>query len=102
MKMAPDTSNPQRDRGTYAAAVKFGAAVVVAALVVLLAGLAWLSGCKSDTGSLHTCSAPQRYTLAIGPALVLLLGGLTAFVRTFRTWRSYGAWWVWQGAGWFL
>lgn len=104
MKMAPDTSDPQRDRRTFAAAVKFGGVVVVVALVVLLASLAWLSACKtaSGVGSLEACSAVQRYTLAIGPALVLFLGGVGAFVRTLQVWRAYGGWWIWQGAGWFL
>jgi hypothetical protein len=40
--------------------------------------------------------------LAIGAPLILFLGGVGAFVCTFRVWRARGRWWIWQGAGWFL
>ena len=33
---------------------------------------------------------------------ILLIGGVGAFVRTYRVWRDEGTWWGWQGAGWFL
>lgn len=104
MKMSPDTDNPQRDRATFAAAVKFVGVFVAAAVLLLLGALAWLSGCKTGTGdaSLAGCSALQRNTLAVGPAAVLFVGGVWAFVRTYQTWRARGGWWIWQGAGWFL
>ena len=102
--MEPDTSNPRRDRATFAAAVKFGAVFVAVALLILLGSMAWMSGCKTGTGegALHNCSALQRNTLAVGPAIVLFIGGVWAFVRTIRVWRARGGWWIWQGAGWFL
>ena len=108
MKMAPDTSEPRRDRQTFAAAARFTGVVVAIALVVLLACLAWLNGCKSGadpaTGrvSLAHCNVFQRNALAIGPAAILAVGGVWAFVRTYRVWRARGGWWIWQGAGWFL
>ena len=104
MKMAPDTSSPRRDRATYIAAAKFVGAFVVIALVVFFGALIWLSGCKtgSGQGALEHCSGVQRNTLAIGPAVILAVGGVWAFVRTYQTWRAYGGWWIWQGAGWFL
>ena len=104
MKMAPDTSDPQRDRSTFAGAVKFVAVFVGIALLLFFAAMLWLNGCKTGAGmgSLQGCSAVQRNTLAIGPALVLFIGGGWAFVRTYRVWRERGGWWVWQGAGWFL
>jgi hypothetical protein len=34
--------------------------------------------------------------------LILFLGGLGAFVKTYRLWKAEGAWPAWQGAGWFL
>jgi hypothetical protein len=104
MKMSPDTSNPQRDRGTYAAVVKFVAVFVAIALLILLGSMAWMSGCKTGTGqgALDNCSALQRNTLAAGPAVVLFIGGVWAFVRTIQVWRARGGWWIWQGAGWFL
>jgi hypothetical protein len=104
MKMSPDTSDPQRDRATFAAAVKFVAVFVAVALAILLGAMAWMSGCKTGTGqgALDDCTALQRNTLAIGPAGVLFVGGAWAFVLTFRVWRARGGWWIWQGAGWFL
>ena len=104
MKMSPDTDNPQRDRAAFAAAAKFVGIFVAIALLVLLAAMAWLSGCKAGTGegALDGCNALQRNTLAVGPALVLFVGGAGAFVRTYRIWRDRGGWWIWQGAGWFL
>ena len=53
-------------------------------------------------GALDNCSALQRNTLAVGPAVVLFIGGVWAFVRTIQVWRARGGWWIWQGAGWFL
>ena len=40
--------------------------------------------------------------LGLGAPVILLLGGLRAFVRTYQAWRQDGAWWPWQGAGWLL
>jgi hypothetical protein len=104
MKMSPDTSNPQRDRKTFAAAVRFVAVFVAIGLVTLFAAVAWVNTCKtgSGEGALDNCTALQRNTLAIAPAAVLLVGGIWAFVRTYQVWRARGGWWVWQGAGWFL
>jgi hypothetical protein len=104
MKMSPDTSNPQRDRPTFAAAVKFAALFIAIAVVAFVAAIAWLQGCKMGTGqgALDNCNALQRNTLAIGPSAVLFVGGVWAFVRTYTTWRARGSWWIWQGAGWFL
>jgi len=33
---------------------------------------------------------------------VLFLGGIGAFIQTYRLWKAEGAWVPWQGAGWFL
>jgi hypothetical protein len=100
----PETEKQRQNRRTFAAAARFAGIFAVAALVVLLACLGWLSSCKSGTGqgSLDHCSWLQRNALAIGPALILLVGGVWAFVRTYQTWRAQGSWVVWQGAGWFL
>jgi hypothetical protein len=67
-------------------------------------GLLWGSGCKSGTGAeaLAQCGGAQRNLLGIGSPLILLLGGLGAFARTYQVWRARGRWWIWQGAGWFL
>lgn len=104
MKMSPDTDDPVRDRATFAAAAKFVGIFVAIALLTLLAAMAWLNGCKTGTGegALDACNALQRNTLAVGPAVILFIGGVWAFVRTYQAWRARGGWWIWQGAGWFL
>jgi hypothetical protein len=91
-------------RRIFAAAVRFTALVVVGAFLVLGLALLWVHGCKTGSGSgaLAHCGSVRRNFLAVGPPLVLLLGGVWAFVRTIQLWRAESRWWVWQGAGWFL
>jgi hypothetical protein len=88
----------------FAGAVRFVAVVVAVAVVVLVLGLLWVSSCTSVTGdqAVAHCGVVQRNVLGIGSPLVLMLGGLGAFVRTYQVWRAAGRWWIWQGAGWFL
>jgi hypothetical protein len=102
--MNTPTMSSGGDGRVFAAAVRFTAVVVVVALLVLGLALVWLNGCKTGSGgdALAHCGAVRRNFLAVGPPLVLLLGGVWAFVRTIRVWRADGRWWVWQGAGWFL
>ncbi|HZQ30794.1 MAG TPA: hypothetical protein VFB19_03560 [Mycobacterium sp.] len=104
MKMSPDTSDPQRDRSTFADAVRFVAIFVVIALVIFFGAMFWVSGCKTGAGmgTLQNCGAVKRNLVAVGPGIVLFVGGAWAFVRTYQTWRARGGWWIWQGAGWFL
>jgi hypothetical protein len=44
----------------------------------------------------------HRTLLALGAPVILFIGGLWAFVRTYQLWWERGTWWAWQGAGWFL
>ncbi len=102
----PTMSGADRERSkrTFAAAARFTGLVVVLAVLVLGLGLVWVSGCKSGAGdqALAHCGHLQRNAVGIGSPLILLLGGIGAFVRTYRVWRAGGRWWIWQGAGWFL
>jgi VIT1/CCC1 family predicted Fe2+/Mn2+ transporter len=41
------------------------------------------------------------FVASVVPA-ILLIGGIGAFVKTYREWKAEGAWPAWQGAGWFL
>jgi hypothetical protein len=97
-------SHGERAMRTFAAAVRLSGLVVVVAMAVLVLGLLWVSGCKSGTGdeALAQCGRVQLNLLVLGSPLVLLTGGLWAFVRTYQVWRARGRWWIWQGAGWFL
>ena len=83
-------------------AVLFSVAVTVAAVVFLVVAAVWVSTCGGATADTAACGTPQRILLALGAPIILLLGGLRAFVRTYQVWRERGTWWPWQGAGWFL
>ncbi len=102
----PTMSGPSRQQGkrTFVAAVGFTGVVVAVASLVLVLALVWVSDCKSPSGDrpLMHCGALQRNALALGSPLILLLGGVIAFIRTYQFWRARGRWWIWQGAGWFL
>ena len=94
----------EQGKRMFAAAVRFAGLVVAVAMLVLVLGLLWVNGCRSGSGdeALAHCGRVQRNLLGIGSPLILLLGGLGAFVRTYQVWRARGRWWIWQGAGWFL
>ena len=83
-------------------AVRFSVGVAVAAVVFLVIAAVWVSTCGGSTADTVTCGSPQRTLLGLGAPIILLLGGLRAFVRTYQAWRQDGPWWPWQGAGWFL
>jgi hypothetical protein len=83
-------------------AVRFGLVVAVLAVAFLVTAAVWVSTCDGATVDTAACGVPQRALLAIGAPVVLLIGGLRAFVRTYQTWRNHETWWAWQGAGWFL
>jgi hypothetical protein len=100
--MSSGSGSPEAKR-IFTAAARFVGVVVVTALVVLGLGLLWVNACRSGgDDALASCSAVQRNFLAIGSPLILLAGGVAAFVRTIQIWRARGRWWIWQGAGWFL
>ena len=102
MAVFHDPNESRHDDTNVRAAVRL--TVVVAALSVgfLVTAALWISTCSGATADTAACGAPQRTLLAIGAPVILLIGGLRAFVRTYQTWRDHEAWWAWQGAGWFL
>ena len=71
----------------------FRAAATYAVVVVALAALAFAVYAMISKTSVVAASAV--------PA-ILFLGGVGAFVRTYRLWKAEGAWVAWHGAGWFL
>jgi hypothetical protein len=91
-----------RSRDGILEAVRFSVGVAVAAVVFLAVAAVWVSTCGGSTFDTAACGAPQRTLLALGAPLILLAGGLRAFVRTYQLWRQHGISWPWQGAGWFL
>jgi hypothetical protein len=83
-------------------AVRFSVGVAIAAVLFLVIAAVWVSTCGGTTADTAACGTPQRTLLAIAAPIILLLGGIRAFVRTYQVWRQRGIWWPWQGAGWFL
>jgi hypothetical protein len=72
---------------TFRAAARY-VGVVVAIAAVAFAIYAFLA--KESVVSASTVPA------------ILFVGGVGAFVKTYREWKAQGAWPAWQGAGWFL
>lgn len=84
-------------------AVRFSVWATVAAVAFFTVAALWVSTCNGATAiDTAACGLPQRTLLAFGAPVILLAGGLRAFVKTYRVWRENGTWWAWQGAGWFL
>ena len=102
----PKYHNPndlRHDDANVRAAVRFGLVMAVLGVTFLIVAAVWVSTCDGATATdTVACGAPQRTLLALGSPIILLLGGLRAFVRTYQVWRQHGTWWAWQGAGWFL
>lgn len=84
------------------AAIRFALISAVASVLFLVLAALWVSTCHAADVDTAACGVPQRTILALGAPVILLVGGLWAFVRTYRVWRAEGTWWGWQGAGWFL
>jgi hypothetical protein len=89
-----------QDDGEVRAAVRFAVFAATVGIGFLILAALSVSGC-GETATV-TCGRPQRMLLAFGGPLILFVGGLWAFWRTSRVWRSDGVWWAWHGAGWFL
>ncbi|MEU6559787.1 hypothetical protein [Nocardia nova] len=96
--------NPRwSDPPSFRRAATYVAVVLVVAAVV--AGVAlWWAGSRPQCADADrvTCDTPSTLVVGLVPGVVLLLGGIGAFVVTFRRWRGGQPWPVWQGAGWFL
>ncbi|GAS99057.1 membrane protein [Mycolicibacterium canariasense] len=91
-----------QDNDDVRAAVRFGLLTAVAGVSFLVVAALLVSSCHGAIADSAACGPPQRLALALGAPIILLIGGLYAFVRTYRAWKQRHAWWAWQGAGWFL
>jgi uncharacterized membrane protein len=92
----------EHDRANVRGAVRFGSIVAVASMAFLVFAALWLSTCHGATADAAACGVPQRTLLSVGAPLILLVGAVWAFVRTYQAWRNRETWWAWQGAGWVL
>ena len=84
------------------AAFRYAALFSVAGVAALVVAALWVSGCSEADVATAACAGPARIVLGLGSPVILLAGGVGAFLRTYRVWRDEGTWWGWQGAGWFL
>jgi hypothetical protein len=75
--------------------------VVLAAVLAVIGLTLWLTDTEECAADAVVCADPARYVLALIP-LLLLVGGIAALVRSYRSYRSGGTWPIFQGAGWCL
>jgi NADH:ubiquinone oxidoreductase subunit H len=71
----------------------FRAAAIYAGVVVALAALAF---------AVYAVTSKTSVVAASSVPVILFLGGVGAFVKTYQLWKARGVWVAWQGAGWFL
>ena len=103
--MTAEVKNPRSDSRLARTAMWYAAGVIALAAVVAAGVIVWASLNTGDTcadADFTVCTDPARAILAFGPVLILLLGGLGAFVQTFRVWQAAGRWQIWHGTGWAL
>jgi hypothetical protein len=97
-----NSNDLRHDDANVRDAVRFAIVMAAVGVAFLVVAVVWVSTCSGATADTVACGAPQRTLLALGAPVILLIGGLRAFVRTYQTWRNHETWWAWQGAGWFL
>lgn len=71
----------------------FRTASLYVASIIAVAGLAFV---------LFVLIGRAMPVWAFGTPIVLLVGGIGAFIKTYRVWRAGRTWPIWHGAGWFL
>ncbi len=107
----PDDSFGTTDRHKNAAtnspgrrAVLYTSVIVGLALLitVVFAPLAANSPNACAEDEVFSCMSVNRYILTFVPSSLLVIGGITAFVKTYTVWRSGGPWKVWHASGWAL
>ncbi|WP_433491820.1 hypothetical protein [Nocardia grenadensis] len=100
--MTNDAEKRWSDDGNFRRAVRYAFVVLgVAALVCAVTAIWAATGRCRDADTL-LCDTTAQTAVLFGPGVVLLAGGIGAFVETIRVWRRGGPWPIWQGAGWFL
>lgn len=92
----------RQDDPEVRAAVRFGLVAALLGVGFLVVAAVLARSCADVLVDSVTCGRPQRLVLALGAPVILFGSGLSAFVRTYRTWKRRQTWWAWQGAGWFL
>ncbi|GGN93617.1 hypothetical protein [Nocardia rhizosphaerihabitans] len=95
--------NRGRDEQAFRQAAIYGLSVIAVAAVVCVLATVWAANrdacAAADT---RLCDDAAKTAVLFGPAVILLAGGIGAFVHTFQRFRAGRSWRAWQGAGWFL
>ncbi|MGY4098992.1 hypothetical protein ACW2Q0_05425 [Nocardia sp. R16R-3T] len=90
------------DRTFRRVAIYVAAVLAVAALVFVITAI-WAADRRACAAAeTMLCDTAAKSAILAGPTVVLMLGGIGAFVRTYREWRRGRSWPIWQGGGWFL
>lgn len=101
--MGDDVGKSWNEDGTFRRAAIYVLGVVAVAGIVAVLAYSWADRRESCAeAEVVLCDTPSVLAVVLAPALVLLAGGIGAFVRTYLVWREGGSWPIWQGAGWFL
>ncbi|MGW0250619.1 hypothetical protein ACWDYH_28700 [Nocardia goodfellowii] len=101
--MVNDVEKRWSDDNTYRRAATYGLSVIGVAVLVAALSYWWAAARERCSGAdAVLCDTSSRAAVVFGPGVVLLLGGLGAFVITYLAYRRGKNWVIWQGAGWFL
>ncbi|MFI6772441.1 hypothetical protein [Nocardia sp. NPDC050412] len=91
------------DERTFRRVAIYVAAVLVVAALVFVTTAIWAAQRRACAAAeTMLCDTAAKTAILTGPTVVLMLGGICAFVQTYRVWRRGRSWPIWQGAGWFL
>ncbi|TFV55871.1 hypothetical protein E4P42_21260 [Mycobacterium sp. PS03-16] len=85
--MTNDVEKRWNDPPTFRAAVTYVLAVVAVAAVAF---------------AFYAFPGDHPLIPAVLVPVILFVGGVGAFVRTYQAWKTEATWPIWQGAGWFL
>lgn len=96
----PTRGNPF-DRGENRAAVRWAVWFALSGTALLVVAALWVHSCGTDVDTV-ACGHIERTLLGLAAPVLLVIGTVGAFIRTYQVWRDDGIWWGWQGAGWFL
>ncbi|MBL1074152.1 hypothetical protein JK358_07060 [Nocardia sp. 2] len=101
--MVNDVEKRWNDPPTLRRAARYVLAVIVLTGIAMAVALVWAAARPQclDAENMR-CDTVSRLVVGLGPGLMLLFGGIGAFVITYRQWRDGKPWPIWQGAGWFL
>ncbi|WP_280441998.1 hypothetical protein [Nocardia brasiliensis] len=98
-----DVEKRWTDEGTFRQAAAYVLAVLGVAAAVFVVTTVWAANRAACAAAASTlCDTTAKTAVLAGPAAVVLLGGIGAFIRTYQQWRRGRNWPIWQGAGWFL